>query len=339
MRIFDRALRHGTKHLSGEDRARFDRFQHEWRDMSDTGGGAYAGSPNGFFAPALFENQVWQMMKQVDRLFDPEVVTFVTTEKGGPMSIPNLEDTSSAASVLAQGESQNQQEPEVLGQLSFGVTPTWQSGLWKVSRSLMEDSGISIPDLFASTSATRFRRGIGRAFVTTLLNAATLGWVAQGSASNDGVGANNTCSTDDLHALLESVDAEYLAAPKAAWLMSFATYQALLRVKDKQGRPILQEQYNDAGEPMLLGLRIALCPSIASMSPTFSSPQQTVNPIAVGDLSRFMVRIARGMRIVRLDERWAEYFQVGFEGFARADAGLMVTAGSDSPIKYLQTAA
>jgi hypothetical protein len=71
------------------------------------------------------------------------------------------------------------------------------------------------------SDATRFRRGIGKSLVTTLLNAATLGAVANGTSDTDGIGDGRTCGFGDLHALLESVDPEYLASPKARWLMSF----------------------------------------------------------------------------------------------------------------------
>jgi HK97 family phage major capsid protein len=339
MRIFDYALRHGVKLMSRDERARFDRFQAERRDMSDTGGGAYPASANGFFTPALFDQQVWQMMRQTDRLFDPDVVSFVTTDKGGPLSVPMLDDTTSAASVLAQNQQTVQQEPPVLGQLSFGVTPTFQSGLWKVSRSLVEDNAVDIPGLFAATSATRFRRGIGTSLVTTLLNAATLGAVANGTSDTDGVGDGRGAGFGDLHALLQSVDTAYIVSPKCRWLMNFNTYTSLLKIKDRNSRPVIREQYNADGEPMLLGLPVAICPSMPSMSATTSSPQQSVAPIILGDLGRLMVRVVGAMRIAVLDERWAEFFQIGFESFVRADAGLMVTAGSDSPIKYLQTAA
>jgi HK97 family phage major capsid protein len=74
------------------------------------------------------------------------------------------------------------------------------------------------------------------------------------------------------------------------------------------------------------------------MSSTISSPQVQLTPIAVGDLGRFVVRVAGPLRMIRLDERFAEYFQVGFEAFLRADGQLALTPGSDSPIKYMVTA-
>jgi len=340
MQLFERVvLRTQPAMMSDRDRDRLNAFGAERRDMQDTAGGAYPGSTTAFEVPVLFEAKVWEMMKAVDPLFDEDVVTFLRSDKGGPMSIPALDDTSSAATVIAQSESVVQAEPVTIGQLSFAVTSTWSSGLWKISRSLLADSGIPIPDLFAQTAATRFRRGIGASFVDTLLDAASLGWVAQGSSSTDGIGLENTIGVDDLHELLASVNTEYLSSPKCKWLMNFSTYQALLRVKDRQARPVLRENYNAAGEPILLGKPVAICPSMPSMSSTISSPAVSVAPVIVGDLSRLICRVAGPMRLVRIDERFAEYFQTAFESFVRADAGLMVTEGSDAPIKYLTTAA
>jgi len=227
-----------------------------------------------------------------------------------------------------------------LGQLSFGTTPTWRSGVCKVSMELDTDSGINLDGLFAKAFATRFQRGIGKSNVNTLLSAATLGATATGSATNTGgveTGAT-TCGTDDLHALLSSLNEEYLASPKCYWAMRFKTYQALMSIKDKQGRPCLVEQYNTAGEPILLGKPVAYCPSMPAIG--------TGNkPIALGDFSRFIVRLAGDLRVQRQSERWIEQGLFGFEGFLRADAGLQVTSlplasppYSDSPIKYLQNA-
>ncbi len=340
MKLFNRALRNGTKLWNQRDLEQFNRFQIERRDMSDTApSGAYPASTNGFFVPMAFEEMVWQMLAATDKLFDESFVTFLRSDNARPLSQPQLDNTSSAAVVRPQGQAITIAEPPIIGQLSFPTASSWTSNMWRISRSLLEDNAVDIPGLFAATSAVRFRRGIGKANVATLLNAATLGWEAIGSSTTDGTGGPETCGIDNLHSLLASVNAEYLASPKAAWLMNFSTYQSLLQVKDMQKRPVLVEQYDADGNPLLFGKRVAICPSMPSMSSTTSSPQLTRTPIAVGDLGRFLVRVAGGMRIVRADERFAEYFQIGFESFVRTDALLNVTTGSDSPIKYLTTAA
>jgi HK97 family phage major capsid protein len=104
-----------------------------------------------------------------------------------------------------------------------------------------------------------------------------------------------------------------------------------MRVKDKQGRPVFAEQYNAVGEPILLGKRVAYCPSMPAIG-------LSNKPIALGDFGRFIIRVVKDMQVQRLGETFAEFLQVGYQAFLRADAGLQVTTG-DSPIKFLQNAA
>jgi HK97 family phage major capsid protein len=272
------------------------------------------------------------MLKAIDRLFDEAVVTKIDTDAGGPAEIPNMDDTGSAASVVSQGQQDVEEDPRALGQLSFLTCPQWRSGIIKVSREFYKDSAIDLLPFFARSFAVRFARGIGAANVATMLSSATLGVIAAGSSSNDGSGATgaNSIGLIDLEGLLAAVDSAYLASPKCFWAMSFSTLTKLWGVKDKQGHNILPVQYNALGEPLLYGLRVAVCPSMPSIGAGNT-------PIALGDFGRFIVRgVKNSMRVARFDERWAEYFQVGFEAFLRADAGLAVTPGSPSPIQYIQ---
>ena len=43
-------------------------------------------------------------------------------------------------------------------------------------------------------------------------------------------------------------------------------------------------------------------------------------PIAFGDFYEgYIIRQVRGFQVLRMDERWADFLQVGFLGFARYD--------------------
>ncbi|MGH9636983.1 MAG: phage major capsid protein, partial [Candidatus Angelobacter sp.] len=64
----------------------------------------------------------------------------------------------------------------------------------------------------------------------------------------------------------------------------------------------------------------------------FFSPSLDVN-ICFGDLSRFIRRVAM-VEVKSYAERYAEYGQVGFEGFMRCDGHLLRTDNA-APIKYL----
>src|SRR3546814_8540690 len=57
--------------------------------------------------------------------------------------------------------------------------------------------------------------------------------------------------------------------------------------------------------------------------------------ILLGDFNKYVVRPVREFAVRRLDERYAEYDQVGFIGFARYDGELLDTAA----VKHLITAA
>ena len=58
------------------------------------------------------------------------------------------------------------------------------------------------------------------------------------------------------------------------------------------------------------------------------------NSILFGDLSKFKVRRVKGdLSVTRLVERYAEYAQVGFIGFQRADSNL-IDAGTHPGFDY-----
>jgi len=61
----------------------------------------------------------------------------------------------------------------------------------------------------------------------------------------------------------------------------------------------------------------------------------TNTPIAFGDFSYYYIRIVRDMQMVRFDEKYMDFLQVGFAAYMRAD-GLLMDTGA---IKKLTNAA
>ena len=59
---------------------------------------------------------------------------------------------------------------------------------------------------------------------------------------------------------------------------------------------------------------------------------QGQNPILFGDFSKYLIRDVNDIRLVRMDERYADYDQVGFTAFMRSDGDLL-DAGT-RPVKY-----
>jgi HK97 family phage major capsid protein len=64
-----------------------------------------------------------------------------------------------------------------------------------------------------------------------------------------------------------------------------------------------------------------------------SSIATTAKTVLFGDFSRFIIRDVANVRLMRLDERYADYDQTGFIAFSRHDS-VVLDAGSN-PIKHL----
>ena len=86
-----------------------------------------------------------------------------------------------------------------------------------------------------------------------------------------------------------------------------------------------------AGVPdRLLGYKYVINQSMAN------AQAQSAKIILFGDFSKYKIRDVAGIRLVRLDELFAQTDQVGFVAFLRSD-GQLLDAGTN-PIKYLTNA-
>jgi len=294
----------------------------------------------GAIIPQLFFNELTSILKQYDRLFDPDVVTIVRPTSGAPMGFPLLDDVSQSATIIADNIVSVETTPLVFAQLAFTQCPTWRSGWITMPNQLLQDSGIPIENMLVKALGVRIARGAGANIVSTLLSAALVGATAAGSATNTGgtETGGTTVGTDDLYSLVSSVDPAYTTSPQCGWAMSFQTLLSLLKTKDKQGRPIIPAVHNDAGDFLLLEKPVFLCPSMPAIGANSI-------PIAFGDFSRLVVRFVKDSQtLIRAVEAHgcADNYATGFQGYLRAQAGLALDSAqspADSPIKLLKNAA
>lgn len=205
----------------------------------------------------------------------------------------------------------------------FGKCPTWRSGHVRASIELAEDSGFDLAGLRASGFGRRFARGIGAAFVSTLLTQSTQGKVAASATAITG---------DEILDLVASVDPAQ--GQNGAFLMNFATFTALRKLKGSTSGDFLLPIGRDAatGRPTLFNMTVYLSPSM----PNMTTGQKSV---AFGDLSRFLFWQTRGSLTTKVYvERYADYGQIGYEGFWRVDGALAKPTNSPVGIRYLQQA-
>jgi HK97 family phage major capsid protein len=224
------------------------------------------------------------------------------------------------------------------GQVIFGAYK-YTSGVIRVSLELAQDSAFDLEALVARQMGIRFGRewedittnGDGSnkptGILTAIANSGATPVIAAGSSANSGgseTGANSI-GWADLVNLEHSVDKSYRKG--ARYMCHDLTVSKLAQVLDKFGRPLFVPGTTENG-----GVdRVNGYPVVVNNSmPTVAASNVSM---AFGDLSKFMIRKVKDYQVLVLRERYADFGQIGYIGFARIDSNL-VDAGTH-PINVL----
>jgi HK97 family phage major capsid protein len=300
-------LRNGKAALSQEERLRI----HPGRETTliRAAGGVATGSAGGYLVPASFSDWFFSVLKATDALF--RVATPWETATGSTSGFPILDDAANEAAIVAENTTSSEVDT-AFASLAFGQTPMWRSGYIRASVELVNDSHFDLESLIAGAAAVRFARGIGAAFITTLLAGASAGITAASATA---------IAADEIIQLTGKIDSAYLQ--NASFLMQRSTYVALLQLVGSSGN-FLFPATNPA---TLLGFPVHFSPSMG----TLSAGSQ---PVTFGDHSKFLFRrVADSLTIRVLVELFAIYAQVGYEAHWRVDGGLL--SASNVPVTAL----
>ena len=319
-------LRLGPVKMPSEQR---DLLQAEYRDMGSGGQGAYPGATAGFFVPVGFIENVIEALKFYGPFLDPGVCEIMDTETGQQLPYPSDDDVSTIGERVGEGQQVSTQDV-ALGQIMFG---SWKysSKMVKVSIELLQDSAFNFESYLARKFAQRLGRILVQDFTTGLGSGQSqpLGLItstlasgnivaAVGAGSNDGASiAGDTIGSDDFTNLEHAIDPLY--RPNASFMAHDSTWKSVRKIKDKYGRPLWQPALA-AGQPDTInGYRMLTNNFMGTLQVSPSSPPVTVNSMVFGDMKRYIVRRVKSMTILRLEERYADFGQVGFLSFARYD--------------------
>jgi HK97 family phage major capsid protein len=183
--------------------------------------------------------------------------------------------------------------------------------------------------------AVRLARGLNP-YLTTGLGSASnqpMGIITAATASGQTViGDDNATTPDpttqvgytDLVNLEHSVDPNYRVNGK--FMFHDTTLRYIKSLRDRYGRPLWVPGVATNAPDSILGHQY-LCNNDMQ---TLATKNKTV---LFGDISKFTIRRVKELAVLRLVERFADYGQIAFLGFARYDSQLL-DAGTH-PCKYL----
>jgi HK97 family phage major capsid protein len=288
----------------------------EARDMGvGTGaGGGYTVAPS-FLAQVLFGLAYTSGILARIRTWD--------SPNGAPATLPTVLDTAGVA--VAQTENTLISETDsTIGRVVFGTTPNIVTGLMRAGIGLVADLRavrVDFDAMLANQWAFKLARYLDSLAVTALLAGLTTTFTTAGAGA---------LVYNDLIELIFSTNLAARGSPSSALVVSPTTAKAILEMKDSQNRPlVLNQNYEIAVEDNSIGggtiTRNVSVPTIAGFpvleSVAFATFAAGNNVGVFADFNQAAIlRMPVGaMSIQKLNERYADYGEVGWLGFARAD--------------------
>lgn len=248
--------------------------------------------------------------------------TVITTETGADLPFLTGDDTSNSGEQLGENQQVNEKDFD-FGQIVLRAY-VYSSKLVRVPYTLLQDAGFPLESWLQNKLGERLGRILNSKF-TTGSGAATPQGIVTGSTYCGTTTASATAATyAELVDLEMSVDAAY--RQRARWMFGDTTLKNLKKLVDGASRPLWLPGIAVREPDTLMGYPY----TVNSDMPTMTASQKAV---LFGDFSAYYIRDVQGVTLVRLQERYADYLQVGFMAFSRHD-GALIDAGQH-PIKHL----
>ncbi len=283
----------------------------ELRDM-----GVGSGAAGGYTVPPGFVDKLTIGLKRASAMM--RAANVIPTSSGNPTSWPTTDDTANAGAILAEAAAATAQDM-VFGTKALG-SYVYSSKRVNCSLQLVTDAAFPFEDWLATLLSRRIGRGANPHFTNgTGAGAQPVGLIPN-AATGITFAVGNTVGYDyaGVVDLIASVDVEYLEPLEepgdppmghVGFMTSKAGLQALRKVKDTAGAPILTE----GRPPMVLGYPVLL-------NPDFPVPAANAKSIAFGNFyAGYVVRQVNDFIVIRSEEIAGDKLQVMFLGFARLD--------------------
>lgn len=308
---FTRWMRGGNADLDREAR---DVLRTGWIDGSELRAqGVATGAAGGYTVPPAFRNRIVEAMQFIAPM--RQFAEVINTDSGANLPWPTVDDTANEGAILAENTQVTEQDV-TLGQASLDAY-MYTSKLVRVSFQLLNDSGFDLEGWLARTLGQRIGRVQNRHFTVGTGTGQPDGVVTSATVGKQGAtGQTTTVTYDDLVDLTDSIDPAYLGTGRVGFMLSQSARKVIRKLKDSQNRPLWEPSVQAGTPDTLLGYGLTLNNNVPV-------PAASAKSILFGDYKEaYVVRDVAGFQLLRLEERYADYLQVGFLGFQRSDGTL-----------------
>jgi HK97 family phage major capsid protein len=289
----------GAEEQRALDEAKFLRFirgEERALDVADNGG----------VIPTTIANKIIETVKELSPIYSMATVYNV----GGDLVFPVYDEGTS--SVTAAYSDDLTELTEGTGKFTTVKLQNFIVGsLAKVSKSLMNRSDFDLLSYVIRRVAIAISRFLERELVvgtagkmTGLLSATNLLTAASATA----------ITADELIDLQMSIPEVY--QPNACWHMHKSTFKAIRKLKDAEGRYLLNNDVNNGFGWSLLGKPVYITESM----PTIATGAKVV---CYCDPSGLYVKLAQNVEIQVLNEKFATQHAIGVVGYVEVDSKIV----------------
>ena len=322
---FNAMLRRGVGRLSADQQSVLERG---FGEIDTRALSSVTDAAGGYTVPDEFSNRLVETMKAYGGLLG--IVDVLTTASGTDLLWPTNDDTANEGAILDENTQISEQD------VAFGQGKlkayTYTSKLIRVPLQLLQDSAIDIEAFLARRIGERIGRAVAGHIATGAGTTQPVGvanaTVGFGVGVTGATGNTTTVTYDSLVDLEHSVDPAYRGS--AQYAMNDLTLAAIRKLRDSQDRPLWVPSVA-GGVPSTINGRPY------TIDNKLPAPAANAKSILFGDFKTgYIARRVSGAQVLRLGERYADYLQVGFFGFARWD-GVIQDAAAVKAYKHSAT--
>jgi len=274
--------------------------QRENRDLLTT-------AQTGGVGPNEFYGQYVRTMRTVNGVMNANV-WFKQTATGNPFLIPTVDDTANTGSVRAESSTTNGSNGDPsLANKSLSAY-TYEGGVVKLSMEMLQDNEFDLGALVVDLSTERVADKLN-ADMTNNSSAGSARGIVPDATAGITTAASLTLGFDDFIKQEGNIEPKYL--PNAQYMMSMPVLSIVRSLKDASGRYIVQpgngpNNFTINGFPVVINQKLPKTLAASGKA------------ILFGDFSKFMVRQAGGIEIIRYGELYRP--RIGFQVQARYDS-------------------
>lgn len=252
------------------------------------------------------------------------VASVIRTDAGNPLPWPTMNDTSNKGERLAEQTTFGASVDPTFGQVTFNAYK-YSSKPVIVSSELLQDSAFNLASLMGDILGERIGRIQSDEFTTGTGSSQPQG-IVTGSTLGKTAASATAIAADELLDLIHSVDPAYRELGPA-FMFHDNILLALRKLKDTTNQYLIQPRITDMVPQTIHGYPFVINQSMQSSIATGTKT------VLFGLLSKFQIRDVNEVRLLRLNELFAQTDQVGFVMFMRSDSK-MLNAGTN-PVKHI----